>query len=161
MNKTRGCISARCPCKNRGVLMLNSCLHNKLKAEAERPEMLKILLKIFCRGALWWLCPPTAQLLEDAQHPFAWLPSAWSRGGGSASEPLQEPGAPGAAPAAAESLGEGRRWVTHSCGRPLPRCKGSPRCRHKNAELTPPVADQNPILTRQNPLLMRLGCTLN
>lgn len=37
--------------------MLNSCLRNKLKAEVERCQMLKALLKVLCEGALGWLFP--------------------------------------------------------------------------------------------------------
>lgn len=138
--------------------MLNSCLHDKLKAEAERHQMLKTVEGFLQRGfAVFvstqlscWKVPSTPLFGSP-------LPGAGERG--SASERPPDPAAPGAA--APVCLGEKGRWMTLSHHGPLTNCDKSCHCRHKNAELTPPAADQNPVLTRKNPLLMKLACTLN
>lgn len=146
--------------QNRGVLMLNSGLHNKLKAEAERHQMLKTLLKVLCKGALWCLCLHSSAA-GRCPALLCMAPLCLKQGRGLCLWAPSEPAAPGAAPAVAESLGECGRWMTLSHHGPLTNCNKSPHCKHKNAELTPPAADQNPVSTRQNPLLMKLACTLN
>lgn len=85
--------------------MLNSYLRNKLKAEAERHEMLKTLLKVVCGGALWWPCPHSSAA-GGFQAPLCMAPPGLEQGRGLCLEPPWEPGAPGAAPPPDESLGE-------------------------------------------------------
>lgn len=154
MNKTGGCISARCPCRTELSWCLIHVCRVNCKAEAERHQMQKTLLKVLCKGALRWRCPHSSGAggcpallclaplcLEERRGLCLWAPT--------------RAGSPRSSTGSSWEFGGKRRWMTHShhsAAVPCRTAKGLLAAgTNKNAEVTPPVADQNPTSTRQSP----------
>lgn len=160
MNKTGGCISARCPCRTELSWCLIHVCRINCKAEAERHQILKTLLKVLCKGALWWRCPHSSGAggcpallclaplcLEERRGLCLWAPmragsprsstgSSWEFGG---KQKVDDP-LPPRSPAALQRV----------FSLQAQKCWGNPTS-----------GWSKPDFNKAKPLLVKLGCTLN